>query len=91
MCGRSNSALCDGVYVILSWIDGKDLERCCRAPGAEQTRWIESGKDPAQIHSIPAPETQEVDYGSTRKTSMKIEKYRAFSVCACGDDKSLLI
>ncbi|MDW7656192.1 MAG: phosphotransferase [Bacillota bacterium] len=90
MCQPIEFGTCeDGVYTLHSWIDGEDLEAVL--PGLPEVEQYElgfaSGEILRTIHSIPAPETQEAwDLRCNRMTSMKIEKYRAYSVRFAGDD-----
>ena len=80
----------DGVYTILSWIDGEDAEAAIpMLPETEQyILGLKSGEILRKIHSIPAPETQE-DWATrfNRKINMKIQKYRECGLRFTGDDK----
>ncbi len=85
--------ICDNgksVYSLLTWCDGDDAEAIL--PLLTETEQyvlgIKSGEILRQIHSIPAPEGQEEwDVQFSRKTSGKIEKYRACGIKFDGDDK----
>lgn len=91
MCRPIEFGSCDdGVFTLHSWIDGEDLEAVL--PGLPETEQyalgFESGKILRTIHSIPAPETQEAWAPRfNRKTSYKIDKYRACGLRFAGDDK----
>ncbi|MDW7655800.1 MAG: phosphotransferase [Bacillota bacterium] len=91
MCRPTEFGTCDdGVYALHSWIDGEDLEAVLPGlPEAEQyVLGFASGKILCTIHSIPAPETQEAWAPRfNRKTSYKIDKYRACGLRFTGDDK----
>lgn len=85
--------ICDNgqsVYSLLTWCDGKDAEVVL--PSLTETEQyvlgIKSGEILRAIHSIPAPKEQE-EWSSrfNRKTSNKIEKYKACGIKFDGDDK----
>jgi len=62
MCKPVELGVCgDGVYVLLSWIDGEDLEAVLpELSAAEQYMLgVKAGKLLRIIHSIPAPENEE--------------------------------
>lgn len=85
--------ICDNgksVYSLLTWCDGEDAEIILpRLTETEQyTLGIKSGEILRWIHSIPAPKDQEEwSIGFNRKTSIKIEKYKACGIKFDGDDK----
>ncbi|MGI6173388.1 MAG: aminoglycoside phosphotransferase family protein [Christensenellales bacterium] len=70
----------DGVYSVLSWIDGEDAEQVISDySDAEQYAYgIEAGRILRKIHSIPAPATVE-DWETrfNRKMDHKIKNYTA--------------
>lgn len=78
------------VYALLTWCDGEDAEAVL--PYLTETEQyvlgIKSGEILRLIHSIPAPKEQE-EWCSrfNRKTSNKIEKYKACGIKFDGDDK----
>lgn len=78
------------VYSMLTWCDGEDAEVVL--PSLTETEQyvlgIKSGEILRLIHSIPAPKEQE-EWSSrfNRKTSNKIEKYKACGIKFDGDDK----
>lgn len=78
------------VYSLLTWCDGEDAEVVLpRLTETEQyVLGIKSGEILRLIHSLPAPKEQE-EWSSrfNRKTSIKIEKYKACSIKFDGDDK----
>ena len=79
MCQPIEFGTCEeGVYTVLSWIDGVDAEEIISAQSdTEQYIYgLESGRILRKIHSIPAPATQE-DWESrfNRKMDDKIRKY----------------
>ena len=90
MCKPVEFGTCgDGVYMLYSWISGKDAEEALPLlPETEQyVLGLHSGEILRKIHSIPAPETQEdwaVRFG--RKTANKIRKYRECGLRFPGDD-----
>lgn len=78
------------VYSLLTWCEGEDAEVVL--PRLTETEQYElgfkSGKILRQIHSIPAPKEQEEwSVRFNRKTSNKIEKYKACGIRFNGDDK----
>ena len=81
--------LCEeGVYALYTWIDGEDGEDAIPLlAGPEQYRLGKrSGEILREIHSIPAPSTQEAwDTRFNRKTDGKIEKYLACPLHFPGD------
>lgn len=85
--------ICDNeknVYSLLTWCDGEDAEVILpRLTETEQYEFgIKSGKILRLIHSIPAPQEQEEwSVRFNRKTSYKIEKYKACGIKIDGDDK----
>lgn len=79
MCRPLEFGTCDeGVYSIQSWIDGDDAEEIMSAQSdTEQYVYgLEAGRILRNIHSIPAPDTQE-DWKIrfNRKMDYKIKKY----------------
>lgn len=79
MCQPIEFGICeDGVYTILSWIDGEDAEQVMLDySDTEQYAYgLEAGRILCKIHSIPAPATQE-DWETrfNRKMNNKIKKY----------------
>ena len=79
MCRPIEFGVCEeGVYTILSWIDGEGAEeRIPRLSGKEQYNYgLEAGRILRRIHSIPAPLSQEDwDVRFNRKADTKIQKY----------------
>lgn len=91
MCTPIEFGACeDGVYMLLSWIDGEDAETAL--PLLTETEQyvlgLKSGEILRKIHTIPAPETQE-DWAMrfNRKTNNKIQKYHECGLYFKGDDK----
>jgi len=79
----------DGVYILLSWIDGEDLEDVLPSlTEAEQyVLGVKSGEIIRKIHSIPAPDgTEEWASRFNRKTDNKLIMYRECGVRFDGDD-----
>jgi aminoglycoside phosphotransferase (APT) family kinase protein len=78
------------VYSLLTWCDGEDAEVVlpCLTETEQYVLGIKSGEILRQIHSIPAPKEQE-EWSSrfNRKTSNKIEKYKACGIKFVGGDK----
>lgn len=69
----------DGVYTVLTWIDGKDAEEVIPllTDSEQYACGLEAGRILKKIHSIPAPENQpcwESRFGA--KMDSKIRKYR---------------
>lgn len=91
MCKPIEFGTCsEGVYSLLSWIDGKDAEEI--VPLLTETDQyvlgLKSGEILRKIHSIPAPETQEEwSIRFNRKTNNKIQKYRECGLRFNGDVK----
>jgi serine/threonine-protein kinase len=84
MCQPIEFGTCEeGVYTVLSWIDGVNAEEIISAQSdTEQYIYgLESGRILRKIHSIPAPATQE-DWESrfNRKMDDKIRKYDEFPI-----------
>lgn len=85
--------ICDNgksVYSLLTWCDGEDAEAVLpRLSETEQyVLGIKSGEVLKLIHSIPAPiEQEEWSIRFNRKTSDKIERYKACGIKFDGDDK----
>ncbi|MDD2431448.1 MAG: phosphotransferase family protein [Firmicutes bacterium] len=78
------------VYSLLTWCDGEDAEVVLpRLTETEQYELgVNSGNILRLIHSIPAPKGQEAwSSRFNRKTSYKIEKYKACGIKFSGDDK----
>ncbi len=79
MCLPIEFGTCDeGVYSILSWIDGEDAEAMISSfSDTEQYAYgLEAGRILKKIHSIPAPATQENwESRFNRKMDYKIQKY----------------
>lgn len=78
------------VYSLLTWCDGEDAEAILpRLTENEQyVLGIKAGEILRLIHSIPAPkEKEEWSSHFNRKTSTKIEKYRACGTAFEGDDR----
>lgn len=85
--------ICDNgksVYSLLTWCDGEDAEAILpRLTETEQYMLgVKSGEILEKIHSIPAPKEQE-EWGIrfNRKTSIKIDKYKACGIKFNSDDK----
>ncbi|MBR5949598.1 MAG: phosphotransferase [Clostridia bacterium] len=79
MCLPIEFGVCsEGVYSIQSWIDGEDAERLIPLLSSKKQYdyGLEAGRILREIHSIPAPDSQE-DWGVrfNRKIDMKIRKY----------------
>ena len=79
MCQPIESGVCeDGVYCVQSWIEGIDAEEIMPTlSDTEQYVYgLEAGRILREIHSIPAPATQE-DWENrfSRKIDNKIKKY----------------
>ncbi len=91
MCKPIEFGTCDdGVYTLHTWVEGKDAEDVIPLlPEAEQyVLGLKAGEILKRIHSLPAPETQEDWYTRfTRKTDLKIKKYRECGVRFDGDDE----
>lgn len=91
MCRPVEFGTCDeGVYTLHTWIDGKDAEDVIPAlPSTEQyALGLKSGEILKQIHSIPAPTTQENWHTRfNRKTDYKIQKYKDCCIRFDGDNK----
>ena len=84
--------ICDdgkSVYSLFSWCDGEDAEITLPsfAESEQYLLGVRAGKILNLIHSIPAPPEQE-DWAVhfNRKTSKKIEKYRACGLRFSGDN-----
>lgn len=78
------------VYSLLTWCDGEDAEVVLsRLTETEQyVLGVKSGEMLRKFHSIPAPKEQEEwSCRFNRKTSNKIEKYKACGIKFDGDDK----
>jgi Predicted aminoglycoside phosphotransferase len=78
------------VYSLLTWCDGEDAEVVLPylTETVQYMLGIKSGEILRLIHSIPAPEEhEEWDSRFNRKTSNKIEKYKACGIKFDGDDK----
>lgn len=80
MCRPLAFGVCEeGVYALQSWIDGTDAENALAAfPEDRQYAFgLEAGRILRQIHSIPAPDSQE-DWESrfNRKMDFKIRAYQ---------------
>lgn len=78
------------VYSLLTWCDGKEAEEIL--PSLTETEQyvlgLKSGEILKKMHSIPAPETQEVwAVRFNRKTDYKIQKYRECGLRFDGDDQ----
>jgi aminoglycoside phosphotransferase (APT) family kinase protein len=85
--------ICDNgksVYFLLTWCDGEDAEAVL--PFLTETEQYALGKESGEIlkkiHSIPAPKDQE-EWSSrfSRKTNLKIDKYKACGIRFDGDEK----
>jgi aminoglycoside phosphotransferase (APT) family kinase protein len=85
--------ICDNgksVYSLLTWCDGEDAEAVL--PFLTETEQYALGKESGEIlkkiHSIPAPKDQE-EWSSrfSRKTNLKIDKYKACGIRFDGDEK----
>lgn len=88
--GMCNNKKC--VYTLLSWCDGNDAEIVLPTlPEMEQyTLGIKSGEILSQIHSISAPDKQEMwSTYFNRKTNLKIEKYKECGLHFIGDERVL--
>lgn len=82
----------DGVYMLLTWIDGKDAEEVL--PSLSQQDQYALGRKSGEylriLHSIPAPDTQEDWYTRfSRKSAMKIQKYRECPIHFEGGDSMI--
>lgn len=80
MCNPIEFGTCDeGVYILQSWIEGKDLEEVLnKLTDTEQYDYgIEAGQILKHIHTIPAPDSEE-DWESrfNRKIDVKIQRYK---------------
>ena len=91
MCKPVEFGICkDGVYALHTWINGEDAEAVIPfLPEAElYILGVKSGKVLRQIHSIPAPDSQEEWYTRfNRKTNTKIQKYKECPLHFSGDDR----
>lgn len=91
MCKPVEFGVCDdGVYALHSWIGGQDaLDVVPSLTKDEQYRLGKlSGEILKRIHSIPAPDTQEVWYSRfSRKTDFKINKYKQCPIQFEGSDR----
>jgi aminoglycoside phosphotransferase (APT) family kinase protein len=80
MCRPIAFDTCDeGVYSLQSWIEGKDFEEAFTIlSDTEQYAYgMEAGRILKQIHTIPAPDTQEEWEGRfNRKIDRKIQMYK---------------
>ncbi|MCL2004441.1 MAG: phosphotransferase [Oscillospiraceae bacterium] len=77
--GASGSG--EKVYVLLTWADGEDAEAMLplMSETAQYMLGVASGEILRQIHSIPAPDTQEDwEIRFNRKTDRRIEAYRKY-------------
>ncbi|WP_099204162.1 aminoglycoside phosphotransferase family protein [Scatolibacter rhodanostii] len=82
----------DGVYTLLSWIEGRDAEELIPLlPETEQyVLGITAGKILKEIHSIPAPHEQEDWYTRfNKKTNTKMQKYKECPLSFDGDDRMI--
>lgn len=90
MCQPVEFGICeDGVFSLLSWIDGEDLETVLPfLADTEQYRLgYSSGEIVRKMHTLPAPETQEEwEPRFSRKTDMKIRKYHECGLRFDGDE-----
>ena len=90
MCEPVEFGSCeDGVYLLLTWIDGKDLDAVLpNLPACEQyALGLRAGKILKQIHSVEAlPDCAKwgADYG--RNTDDKIAQYKSCGMRFQGDD-----
>ena len=89
MCRPIEFGTCEcGVYSLQTWIDGEDAEETIPLlPETEQyALGLTAGELLRNIHTIPAPAGQE-DWATrfTRKTNMKIQKYRECGLHFDGD------
>ena len=79
MCKPVEFGKCDeGVYTVLTWVDGKDAEEIIPyLGGPEQYAYgLEAGRILKVIHSIPAPENQpDWETRFNKKTDRKIKMY----------------
>ena len=97
MCRPVDFGLCaDGVYSLQTWIDGEDLEAVLPLlPETEQyVLGMQSGEILKAMHAIAAPKTnaagmviEEWSARFNRKTSNKIQKYRACGLRFEGDEQ----
>lgn len=91
MCRPVELGTCDdGVYTLYTWVEGKDARDVIPLlPQSEQyALGLKAGEIAKQIHTIPAPETQEDWYTRFhRKTDWKIMKYRGCGIRFDGDTK----
>lgn len=80
----------DGVYTLLTWVEGKPAEDVLPALPREQQAALgrQAGDLAKKLHSFPAPEGTE-DWAArfTRKMLWKVEQYRScpIQIPACGD------
>ena len=91
MCNPVEFGVCrEGVYILLSWIEGEDAEGVIPLmPEADQYNMgFRSGEILRRIHTIPAPDTQEDWYARfIRKTNIKIQKYKECPLRFKGDGR----
>lgn len=91
ICKPVEFGTCDeGVYMLHTWIDGEDAEDII--PLLTETEQyvlgLRAGEILKEIHSIPAPDTQEEWCGRfKRKTNTKMQKYRECGLHFDGDEK----
>jgi len=89
MCNPVEFGVCDeGVYSVLSWINGDDLEDMLPLlpETGQYALGLQSGEIIRKMHAMPAPETQEDwEIRFNRKTDNKIKKYRECGVRFEGD------
>ena len=90
MCQPIEFGTCDdGVYSLLSWINGGDLETILPLlPETEQyVLGLQSGKILKKMHSIPAPDSQEEWFiRFNNKADRVIEWYKGCGIRFDGDD-----
>ncbi len=80
MCQPVEFGLCEeGVYTLLSWIDGVDVEEGLKSlsEGEQYAQGLEAGRILQIIHSIPAPtEQEEWEPFFNRKIDRKLRGYQ---------------
>jgi serine/threonine-protein kinase len=79
----------ESVYQLLTWIDGEDAEAVLPALSEAQqyALGVKAGEILRKIHSIPAPEgIEDWETRFSRKTRMKMEKYRECDIRFKGDE-----
>lgn len=93
MCRPVEFGKCeDGVYILQTWVDGKDAEDVIPALSADEqySLGIEAGEILKKIHSIPAPADQ-LDWETrfNAKIDRKIKMYNECNIKFDGSDKMI--